>query len=139
MDTGTTNGTNAPRPAGMGCLLWTLGILAALGVLLGGTIAINRWRVANAPAAPTASAGTYGTLIGYTEVTTSHHVDTIDINDVPSGHYPFHAIATLQEGTRVQILQHDQNDALVITPSGEQGYVGVDSIRELCGSECPPQ
>ena len=131
----------APRAAGMGCLLWMLGILVAVALLLGGTIAVNRWRAASTPAAvPAAPASaTYGTLIGYTEVTTSHHVDTIDINDVPSGHYPFHAVATLKEGTRVQILQHDQNDALIVAPDGTQGYVGIDSIRELCGNECPPQ
>lgn len=88
---------------------------------------------------PTAAPAVYGTLIGYTEVTTGHHVETIDINDVPSGHYPFNAVATYKEGTRVQILSHDQNDALVIGPDGVQGYTIIDSIRELCGSDCPLQ
>lgn len=116
------------------CLVRALLGLVGVFVVLGLVITVNRARNTGEAAPP--AVAVYGTLIGYTE-TTGHRVTTVDLKDVPSGRVPFHTVATLPEGTRVQILQHDANDALVLAPDGSQGYVSVDAVRELCGASCP--
>jgi hypothetical protein len=84
-----------------------------------------------AGAAQPATPAVYGTIVGYTEAATGHHISELNIRDAPSGHGPFRIVATVKEGTQVQLLDSDDTDALVIAPDGTQGYISVEFITQL--------
>ena len=101
-----------------------LGIVAALLVSCGGTAAVP-------PAAPIG----YGTIVGYDEVTTNHHVTDIDLFDKPAGApAPYRTLGTAHEGDRLAILEQRADGTVRLRlPNGIEGWTQSDSLKDISG------
>ena len=85
-----------------------------------------------APAAP-AQPIAHGTVTGYTEVTTGHHVVDIDLFDKPAGApAPYTTVGYAHEGQRVEVIeQHDDGTIKVRTPDGVEGWTQIDFVTDI--------
>jgi hypothetical protein len=86
----------------------------------------------SAPSAPATSA-VYGTIVGYDETTTKHHVTRINLFDKPAGApAPYHVVGYAEEGQRVIVIeQHSDETIRIRTPGGIEGWTQAEFVTNI--------
>lgn len=76
---------------------------------------------------------TYGTIVGYENVTDNQHVTDIEMNDVPPGTFPIRTAGIAHEDERVVILEQrpDEGWARIRNAAGAEGWVQSDSLKDI--------
>jgi len=85
------------------------------------------------PRQPPAAPLVYGTVVGYTEVTTGHHVVDIDLFDKPaSAPGASHTVAYIHEGQRLVVVEQRADGTVKLrTPDGIEGWTQIDSLIDI--------